>query len=56
MIFDEKQIDAGANALRQCQQGGKKLTPWFDLPNATKKKWREYAKIVLTAAANMERL
>ena len=43
-------IDAGAEALRQRMQGGKLLTEWDRLPNATKKKWREYARIVCEAA------
>jgi hypothetical protein len=43
-------IDAGAEALRQRMQGGKLLTEWDRLPNATKNKWREYARIVCEAA------
>lgn len=44
-------IDRGAHALRNRQQGGKNLTPWDQLPNATKKKWREHVRPVLMAAA-----
>jgi hypothetical protein len=43
-------LDAGAEALRQRLQGGKKLNTWESLPNTTKNKWREYAEIVLDAA------
>lgn len=47
------QIDAGGAALRAMQQGSKKhLLPWDELPNAAKKKWREYARIVLSVALN----
>lgn len=45
------QIDAGAEALRQRLQGGKTLRPWPQIPNSSKKKWREYATVVLAAAA-----
>lgn len=43
-------IDAGAEALRQAQQGGKRLTPWPETPADTKHKWRLYAACVLNAA------
>jgi len=43
-------IDRGAEALRQKLQGSKKLTQWDRLPNSTKRKWRDYAAIVLFAA------
>lgn len=45
------QIDAGAEALRQRLQAGKTLRPWPQIPNSSKKKWREYATVVLAAAA-----
>lgn len=46
----EQQIDAGAKALRETLQAGKKLNAWETLPNSTKRKWRDYARIVLAAA------
>jgi hypothetical protein len=46
----EDQIDAGAKALRELQQAGKRLNEWSTLPNSTKKKWREYSSVVLKAA------
>lgn len=48
----ESQIDAGAEALRQRLQGGKSLTSWAVLPNSRKKKWRDYASVVLIAACS----
>ena len=48
--FTAEDVDAGAEALRQLEQGGKKLTVWRDLPNTTKNKWRAKAKAVLLAA------
>lgn len=47
----EREIDLGGRALRDRQQSGKRLTPWEELPNSTKKKWREHAHCVLMAAA-----
>ena len=44
-------VDAGAKALRERMQGGKKLVDWERLPNSTKKKWREYSTLVLAAAS-----
>lgn len=44
------EIDAGAQALRQRMQGGRTLRAWDDLPNGDKRKWREHAACVLTAA------
>jgi hypothetical protein len=44
-------IDAGAEALRGRLQGGKMLRDWRQLPNSSKKKWRDYAAVVLTAAS-----
>ena len=55
MTFDEKEIDAGAEALRQRMQGGKRLLPWQEIPNSTKMKWRDYAVVVLTAAYETKR-
>jgi hypothetical protein len=46
-----QQVDAGAEALRQLEQGGKKLRAWDDLPNSTKNLWREKARVVLDATA-----
>lgn len=46
----EKQIDAGAEVLRQIEQGGRLLRKWADLPNGDKKKWRLKAAAVLEAA------
>jgi hypothetical protein len=50
IIPSDAQIDAGAEALRQRLQGGKKLKPWPQLPNSVKRKWRDYAAVVLCAA------
>ena len=50
----EVNIDAGAEALRRRMQGGKRLTEWDQLPNSTKNKWREYARIVCDAAISEE--
>ncbi len=44
------QVDAGAEALRQKEQGGRRLRAWDDLPNSDKKKWRDKATLVLLAA------
>jgi hypothetical protein len=46
--FDE--IEAGADALRRYEQGGKQLRLWADLPNSTKNKWKQKALAVLVAA------
>ena len=46
------EIDAGAQALRDLLQGGKRLTEWSQLPNSRKRKWLDYAACVLTAAAS----
>ncbi len=54
-VMTEKEIDAGAEALRQRMQGGKRLNDWDALPNSTKRKWREHAVCVL-AAAEQERV
>jgi hypothetical protein len=49
----EAQIDKGAEALRQRLQGGKSIMPWIVLPNSRKKKWRDYAAVVLCAALEL---
>ena len=49
-------VEAGADALRQRLQSGKKLRPWSDLPNSVKKKWREYATVVLVAAGQLDKI
>ena len=46
----ETEIDAGAKALRD-RMAAKKRTPWDNLPNFRKSKWRDYAAVVLTAVA-----
>ena len=46
------QIDAGSEALRQHEQGGKILRSWESLPNGDKKKWRVKAQLVLRAATD----
>ncbi len=50
VAFTLAQIDAGAEALRQREQGGRILRSWDSLPNSAKKKWREKAETVLRAA------
>lgn len=47
----EAEIDAGAKALRERQQSSKRLNAWDTLPNSAKRKWRDYATCVLTAAS-----
>jgi hypothetical protein len=49
MPFTPGELDCGADALRRYEQGGKMLRLWEDLPNSTKKKWREKADIVVSA-------
>lgn len=51
MNFTTEQIDAGAEALRQHEQGGKNLNFWDTLPNSTKRKWRDKAMVVLNAVS-----
>ncbi|MDE2096813.1 MAG: hypothetical protein KGL39_06160 [Patescibacteria group bacterium] len=48
--FTPKQIDCGADALRRHEQGGKMLRDWEDLPSGVKRKWREKAEVVISAA------
>lgn len=53
----EARIDAGADALRKYEMTNKMsmmLTPWLEIPNSTKKKWRIKARIVLEAAARVD--
>lgn len=53
MPYDEptaQEIDAGAEALRQHEQGGRILRAWSELPNGDKKKWQIKSQIVLRAA------
>lgn len=49
-IVPDEEIDAGAQALRGRLQSGKRLNDWETLPNSTKRKWRDHAACVLTAA------
>lgn len=49
-MVTEAQIDAGAQVLRDLQQGHRMLRRWVELPKADKRKWREYATAVLNAA------
>jgi len=52
-IMDEitdAMIDAGAQALRERQQGGKVLNPWSVVTKRNKEKWWGYAHAVLIAA------
>ena len=48
--FTDEQLDAGAEALRQHEQGGRILRDWSDLPNSDKLKWRKKSLTVLRAA------
>ena len=52
IVVTEQEIDAGAQALRNRMQDGKRLNEWHTLPKSTKQKWREHAACVLTAAAS----
>lgn len=52
----EEEIDAGAKALRARQMSGKKLNDWATLPSSTKRKWRDHAACVLTAALSARQL
>lgn len=49
--FTQEQVDAGAEALRQYEQGGRLLRSWEMLSDAEKKKWHKKAEAVLKAAA-----
>lgn len=46
----QAEIDAGAQALRQRQTSGRITRSWNELPNSDKRKWRDHAACVLTAA------
>lgn len=48
--FTQSEIDGGAEALRQIEQGGRVLRKWNDLPNSDKRKWRDKSSAVLRAA------
>lgn len=56
MNVPAEEIDAGAQALRSRQQGGKRLTPWDALPKSAKRKWLDRAACVLTAAASARQI
>ena len=47
---NDQEIDRGAKALRQEEQGGKLLREWDGLRPSEKRKWINKAKIVLRAA------
>lgn len=49
-LVPENEIDAGAQALRQRQTSGRIMRSWSQLPPSDKRKWRDYAACVLTAA------
>ena len=44
------EIDAGAKALRERQMAGRITRAWDAVPKSEKRKWRDYAACVLTAA------
>jgi hypothetical protein len=46
----QEEIDRGAEALRQLEQGGRVLRPWDRLPNSDRKKWRTKSEAVIRAA------
>lgn len=46
----QDEIDRGAEALRQIEQGGRLLRPWEMLSNTDKRKWRAKAEAVIRAA------
>ena len=46
----EREIDAGAQALRQLEQRGRLLHNWADLSDADRREWHEKATVVLRAA------
>lgn len=48
-MWSQKDIDCGAEALRQHEQGGRVLRSWGNLPNSDRKKWREKVELVLRA-------
>lgn len=50
MQVTQEQTDAGADALRQKEQGGNISRTWDQLPNGDKKKWREKSYAVIEAA------
>lgn len=54
-LVSEAEIDAGAAALRERMQSGRITRPWDALPKSDKRKWRDYAAVVLTAARALQR-
>lgn len=52
MKVTAEMVEAGAKALRERLQSGKRLNAWETLPNTTKLKWRAHANTVLQATAN----
>jgi hypothetical protein len=48
------EIDAGAAALRKRMCRGKITRTWDQISNSQKRKWREYAAVVLQAALKEE--
>lgn len=53
-ITRENQIERGAAALRARQQAGRVTRPWSKLSNSDKRKWRDHAAAVLSAALDDE--
>ena len=49
MTLSPQRLDKAAEALRQLEQGGKKLNGGDTLPKATKKKWCDKASVVVSA-------
>ena len=50
MTVSEEEIEAGARALRDRQMVGRITRSWQSLPRSDKRKWRDHAACVLTAA------
>ena len=46
----DEQIEAGAKALRERMTAGRITHPWEKLLMSAKRKWRDHAACVLTAA------
>ena len=46
----DREVEAGAKALREHQMKGRITREWEKLPNSDRKKWLEHSRIVLTAA------
>ena len=47
---NDDEIDRGGQALRERQMAGRITRPWSLVPKSEKKKWRDHAEAVLTAA------